>query len=95
MYITQSDYPYDTTTRREIFFFKLKGVLKKLLVVALITIGIFFYATQLEASRPNISPEARAVDRRAAAKEAIELYSANHPEFTKEEIEEIFRGVLY
>lgn len=82
----------DSESRKQIIIVKLKQLGKKLLIIALVVTAICFYASRTEAGTPS---KAVTVDKRAAAKEAIELYSEAHPEFTDEEIEKIFINVVH
>ena len=70
----------------------------KKVMVRLILIGIAVGAFALYSIYHPVSDavlNVANVDRREAAREAIELYAEAHPEYTSEEIEEIFRNVVH
>lgn len=72
---------------------KMKDILIKFLVIGLIFAGIAIYVAVHPASMA--AQNVANVDRREAAREAIMLYSEAHPEYTSEEVEEIFRNVVH
>ena len=85
----------DRETRRIIFWIKCKSFMKKLLLVAVL-LGLFvLYSFFADSPESEAMSHVKDVNRVEATREAIELYSNAHPEYTDEEIELIFRGIAH
>ena len=83
----------DPETRRTVFWISFKNVMIKVLVFGLLFAAFALYSFYHPV--PEAVRNVANVDRKEAAREAIELYSEAHPEFTHEEIEEIFKNVIH
>jgi len=98
MYFRKSDdYGGDTyqdiETRRMIFWMGFKKFMVRFLVIGALIAAFAFYS--IHNPVPDAVRHVADVDRKEAAREAIELYSQAHPEYTEEEIEIIFKNVLH
>ena len=79
----------DEELRRIVFLRNMKTWALKIVFIILAIVGFMCYEMHIkttERSRVDM------IDRRAAAKEAVTLYSEAHPELSQEEINEIFRN---
>jgi hypothetical protein len=81
----------DMEVRKAVFWMNFKKVIIKLLIAGAVIVAFAFYS--INNPVPDAVRNVANVDRKEAAREAIELYSEAHPEFTEEEIEVIFRNV--
>ena len=89
------DYQMNPELRRGIRLVRIKAFLKKVLVWTVAIVIILACAYVSESSASDAEKKVRTIDKQAAMREAIELYSDAHPEYTEEEIELIFRGVAH
>ncbi len=85
----------DQEQRRGIRLVRIKAFLKKVLVWTVVIVIILACAYASESSASDAEKKVRTIDRQAVMREAIELYSDAHPEYTEEEIELIFRGITH
>ena len=92
---SDSDSYLDRDTRRMIFWIKFKGFMAKFLFVVVLLGAFVLYSFAADSSKSEAMNHVRDVNRVEATREAIELYSNAHPEFTEEEIELIFRGIAH
>ena len=83
----------DREAKKAAFFIGLKKFITRLVAIGLLIGAYVLYS--IHHPVPDAEKNVANVDRREAAREAIELYSAAHPEFTEEEIEIIFRNVVH